>query len=304
MTEIVKPHAMKPRTWVLIAAAAVLLMATAYVMATDHSAAPFGGAGPAPINPLYAVSGLVVGLLVGLTGVGGGALMTPILVLLFGFHPGTAVGTDLLYASVTKTAGATVHGANHTVDWRITRRLAYGSVPTTIATLLVLYALGLHGANTSRAISLTLGIALFATAASVLLRQRIVAFVTARFAEPGPRATAVLTTLLGALLGAVVTLSSVGAGAIGVTVMLLLYPRLPTARIVGSDIAHAVPLTLIAGFGHWLLGDVNLALLGSLLVGSIPGVVAGSYLTGRIPDSVLRPILAVVLVLSAAKLVF
>jgi uncharacterized membrane protein YfcA len=296
-------RAIKPKVWVLLATITMVVMISAYVMSADHSAAGFSASAPLfSINWLYSFSGLVVGVLVGLTGVGGGSLMTPLLVLLFGFHPGTAVGTDLLYASATKTVGTAVHGANKTVDWGVTGRLALGSVPTTIASVYLLYRLGVHGQVASHLISLSLGVALLLTAVSIIFRPQLVAYSTTHWREPDPRAKAVLTTVLGAVLGVLVTLSSVGAGALGVTFLIFLYPRLPVARIVGSDIAHAVPLTLIAGLGHWWLGSVNFQLLGSLLIGSIPGIVVGSYLTGRIPEKALCPILATVLVLVGVKM--
>ena len=255
-------------------------------------------------NLLYATSGLLVGVLVGLTGVGGGALMTPLLVLLFHFHPSTAVGTDLLYASATKGAGASVHGANRTVDWKITGRMALGSVPATAATVALLYALHLKGDTAARLISTVLGATLLLTSVTLIFRRHIFEFAARNAIAPGPRATAVLTVVLGAVLGCLITLSSVGAGAIGVTVLIFLYPKMPVARIVGSDIAHAVPLTLIAGAGHWLMGSVDLGLLGSLLVGSIPGIVIASSMTARIPERLLRPILATTLLLVGAKLAF
>lgn len=253
------------------------------------------------INPAYAVSGFVVGGLVGMTGVGGGSLMTPLLVLLFGIHPSTAVGTDLLYASITKTGGTLVHGMNKTVDWRVTGRLAAGSLPAAIATVLLLHRFG--APPNSALISITLGLALILTAVSVVFRPLIVKF-AARLGELGPNKVTVLTVLTGVALGVLVTISSVGAGALGVTALILLYPKLPTARIVGSDIAHAVPLTLVAGLGHLWLGSVNGVLLASLLVGSIPGVMIGSHFSARVPDKVLRPILAVALLLVGGRLFF
>jgi uncharacterized membrane protein YfcA len=257
------------------------------------------------INPLFAVSGFVVGMLVGLTGVGGGALMTPLLVLLFGIHPTTAVGTDLLYASITKTGGTLVHGLSNTVDWKITRRLALGSVPATALTLLALGYVN-HGGEeeASGLITTVLGFALILTAIALVFRKWILDFFATRVGEFGEERTRFLTVVLGALLGVLVSLSSVGAGAIGVTVLLILYPRLPVARIVGSDIAHAVPLTLIAGVGHWFLGSIDWSLLGSLLVGSLPGIAIGSYITTRVPDRVLRPILASTLAVVGGRLAF
>jgi uncharacterized membrane protein YfcA len=259
----------------------------------------------AHINPLYSASGFFVGMLVGLTGVGGGALMTPLLVLLFGIHPTTAVGTDLLYACITKTGGTLVHGLGNTVDWKIARRLALGSVPATAMTLLLLAYFN-HGTDEGAAgfITTVLGFALILTAIALVFRKWILDFFATRVGEFDAGRTRILTVVLGALLGVLVSLSSVGAGAIGVTVLLILYPRLPVARIVGSDIAHAVPLTLIAGIGHWFLGSIDWSLLGSLLVGSLPGIAIGSYITARIPDRVLRPILASTLAVVGGRLAF
>ena len=254
-------------------------------------------------QPLYILSGFFVGLLVGQTGMGGGSLMTPILVLLFGVHPAAAVGTDLLYASVTKMVGTGVHGANHTVQWPIVARLATGSVPATGLTLLVISQFDLSSHAASHVISLVLGVMLLLTAVALLFRKQILALGGARLGELPPRRAGALTVLTGIMLGVLVTISSVGAGAIGVTVLLMLYPRLPMARIVGSDIAHAVPLTLLAGIGHWFLGGVNLHLLGSLLFGSIPGIILGSLFAVRVPDYVLRPILAVTLAVVGLTLV-
>jgi uncharacterized membrane protein YfcA len=261
-------------------------------------------AGQAAITPLYAASGLAVGLLVGLTGVGGGSLMTPVLVLLFGIHPSIAVGTDLLYAAVTKSVGTAVHGFNGTVDWRVVRRLAMGSAPATAATVLLLAALGTRGAPSAEVISTVLGAAVLLTAVLLLARGWLLRALGPRLGVDGPRHAAALTVLTGAVLGVLVALSSVGAGALGVTALFLLYPRIPTARIMGSDIAHAVPLTLLAGAGHWLLGSVDWHLLLSLLTGSIPGIIIGSLVAVRVPDRVIRPALACVLIIVGGRLVF
>jgi uncharacterized membrane protein YfcA len=252
-------------------------------------------------NGLYPVAGLIVGLLVGLTGVGGGSLMTPLLILLFGVHPVTAVGTDLLQAAATKTAGSTVHGLSGTVEWRITLRLACGSVPAASLTILAL-SIGLHEAGAPRMVSLLLGVAVILTAFALLFRGpllRASARLTVEFSE---RQVARLTMLAGVVLGVLVTITSVGAGALGVVLLTFLYPRLATARIVAADIAHAVPLTLLAGLGHWWLGSIDWPLLGSLLLGSLPGVVAGSILATRVPEMVLRPVLAFVLMLAGGRL--
>ena len=260
------------------------------------------------INPLYTISGLVVGVLVGMTGVGGGSLMTPLLVLLFGITPGTAVGTDLLYAALTKTVGTAVHSAGGTVDWRIVRRLASGSIPATLLTLWMLSQLGVDKGGASLLITHALGLALILTAISLIFRRQLLAWAQNRSGASEPEALhpqreAVFTVMTGVVLGVLVSLSSVGAGAIGVTALILLYPRLSTARIVGSDIAHAVPLTFIAGMGHWYLGSVDLSLLASLLTGSIPGIIVGSLISTRVPEGVLRPILAGTLVLVGFKLI-
>jgi uncharacterized membrane protein YfcA len=256
------------------------------------------------INPLFSLSGFIVGLLVGQTGVGGGSLMTPILVLLFGIHPATAVGTDLLYASATKTVGTLVHGLNHTVDWRIVQRLASGSVPATMITLLAISRYDIAGPMGGRIISLVLGVMLLLTAVSLVFRQRFLTLMAPVLEGISRRHAVRLTVATGIVLGVLVTLSSVGAGAMGVTALLLLYPRVPMKVIVGSDIAHAVPLTLVAGVGHWWLGSVDWPLLTSLLSGSIPGIILGSYLSAHIPDTVLRPILAAVLCIVGGRLVF
>lgn len=229
--------------------------------------------------------------------------MTPLLILFFGVHPVSAVGTDLLYAAVTKSVGTLVHGCTHTVDWRVVRRLATGSVPMTILTLLVLPLFDLHGANAARSISRALGAALLLTALALVFRASLLSYVDTRFPELGLRRTAVLTVAAGGVLGVLVSISSVGAGAIGVTVLTILYPRLSTPRIVGSDIAHAVPLTLIAGIGHWIIGSVDTLILGSLLAGSIPGIAIGSWMTIRIPERALRLALAAVLFIVGGRLV-
>ena len=255
------------------------------------------------INPLYSLSGFAVGMLVGMTGVGGGSLMTPVLILLFGIHPATAVGTDLLYAAATKTGGTVVHGLHKTVDWLVVRRLATGSVPMTALTLFVLSELGIKGDAATQLITGVLSCALFFTAAALIFRKQVSAFYRARIGELDPRRTARLTIAMGAVLGVLVSISSVGAGAIGVTALILLYPKLPTARIVGSDIAHAVPLTLVAGIGHWMLGSIDWLLLGSLLLGSLPGIVIGSYVSAQVPDAALRFLLAATLIVVGSRLV-
>ena len=255
-------------------------------------------------NLIVVLSGFFVGLLVGQTGTGGGSLMTPLLVLLFGVHPASAVGTDLLYASASKSIGTLVHGAHHTVNWRIVGLLASGSVPGTVVTLLVLSHFNLNSHGASALISMLLGGLLMLTALSLVLRRQFLRLIGPRVAALTPRQVSQCTVLVGMLLGVLVTITSVGAGALGVTALLLLYPRLPMASIVGSDIAHAVPLTLVAGLGHWWMGSTNWPMLMWLLCGSIPGIVLGSYLAVRVPDAVLRPILAATLAVVAGQLLF
>jgi uncharacterized membrane protein YfcA len=253
------------------------------------------------LDMMHMTAGLLVGVMVGLTGVGGGALMTPLLVLMFGINPKTAVGTDLLFAAITKTVGSTVHGWRETVDWHIFRRLAVGSIPAALLSVVALQGLGEIGARAEHIIIIFLGCMLILTAFAALFQKRLM-----RFARRGggrnDRRALVPTVLLGAFIGVAVSISSVGAGAIGVTALLMLYPALPVSRIVGTDIAHAVPLALVAGSGHWLYGDVDPRLLAGLLAGSVPGVIVGSLLSSRAPDHLLRPALAAVLLFSGLKL--
>jgi len=256
------------------------------------------------IDPLYSLSGFAVGLLVGMTGVGGGSLMTPILILLFGIHPATAVGTDLLYAAATKTGGSLVHGWARSIDWSVVRRLAAGSVPATAITIAVLSHFNLNGDAASDLITLVLSAALFATAFVLVFGGPIVALYRARVSELNPKRTAMTTVLVGALLGVLVSISSVGAGAIGVVLLVLLYPHLPISKIVGSDIAHAVPLTLIAGVGHWMMGSVDWHIIASLLVGSLPGIFVGSYFAIRVPERALQLILATTLFVVASRIAY
>lgn len=255
-------------------------------------------------EPLYSLAGFLVGMLVGLTGVGGGSLMTPILVLLFGFHPATAVGTDLLYASVTKSVGTAVHGSRKTVDWRIVARLASGSIPAAILTLLILSRVGGVEENAARILNPLLGATLLATSVAILFQPRIVAWAAPKLENVPEHRIARRTVILGAILGILVSTTSVGAGALGITALLVLYHKLPIARIAGSDIAHAVPLTLIAGIGHWFIGAVDFGLMFALLAGSIPGIIVGSLLGSRATDGHLRPILAVTLLFVGVRLLF
>ena len=251
----------------------------------------------------YSVAGFAVGAIVGLTGVGGGSLMTPLLVLGFGVPAITAVGTDLLFAGLTKVGGAVSHGIRGNVDWRVAGLLAAGSVPGTALALAALAALPPAGAEARMLVSGALGAMLVLTAAALVLRLRLQAWAAARAGRGWiGRHRTLATIATGALIGVAVSFSSVGAGAIGVTALVLLFPLLATVRVVGTDIAHAVPLTLLAGFGHAALGNVDWPMLAALLLGSVPGILVGSHFVSRIPERALRHSLAGVLLLAGGKL--
>lgn len=251
----------------------------------------------------YILAGFAVGFLVGLTGVGGGSLMTPILLLLYNIKPAVAVGTDLLYASVTKSVGIFAHGKLGNIDWRIVKRLATGSVPASLVTLWALQNMDLQSGSAVSTIKFWLGIALIVTSIAVLLRNRLITLVAKEEWIP-VRYVPAATVFLGIILGGLVTLTSVGAGALGVTALIMLYPKEKITTIVGSDIAHAVPLTLVAGVGHASLGTIDYSLLGTLLVGSIPGIYLGSHMSSRVAEHWVRIVLAMILIYVGFKLVF
>ncbi|MHA6193988.1 sulfite exporter TauE/SafE family protein [Pseudomonas wadenswilerensis] len=254
----------------------------------------------------FTIAGLVVGFIVGMTGVGGGSLMTPIL-LWFGINPATAVGTDLLYAAITKASGVWVHGKQKNIDWAITGWLALGSVPAAAATLWFLSTLHTDTAALNAVIKQGLAVVLILTALAILFKSRLQAFASKHAGDRyhlSGRSLNVLTVITGVVLGVMVSLTSIGAGALGTVALFLLYPYLVTRRLVGTEIAHAVPLTLVAGLGHASMGNMDWSLLGYLLLGSLPGIYIGSHLTGKISDSVLRPCLAGMLLLIGYKLAF
>jgi len=253
------------------------------------------------LQPMYSVAGFAVGILIGLTGVGGGSLMTPLLILLFGLHPSTAVGTDLLFAATTKTAGTLVHGINQTIDWPVVRRLATGSAPAAVMSMACLSYIDITSSIATEIVTIVLTVALLVTAVLLISRRWIIKRYARQVGNLTNSCTAILTIAVGALLGTLVSISSVGAGAIGMTALVLLYPQLPTKRLVGSDIAHAVPLTFTAGIMHWILGSTDLQIFGSLILGSIPGILIGSFFVARIPEPALRLILAVILIIVATK---
>jgi uncharacterized protein len=228
--------------------------------------------------------------------------MTPLLILLFGIHPSTAVGTDLLYAAATKTGGSLVHGWSRSINWPAVIRLASGSIPAAIVTLILIWQFDLNASSQRSLVNLVLCFALVLTATSLIFRKSILDRYRARMEQVDDKTIAIATVVTGVVLGVLVSISSVGAGAVGVTVLLLLYPRLPMVTIVGSDIAHAVPLTLVAGAGHWLLGSVDWHLMGVLLLGSLPGIVIGSFAAVRVPQTVLRVVLASILIVVAGNI--
>ena len=259
---------------------------------------------------LHPLAGLLVGFVVGLTGVGGGSLMAPIMILMLGVAPVTAVGTDLWFAAITKMIGGLVHHQNRGTDggpdWQVVGRLCLGSLPLALVTLWVLSQTGTQQVKGGLIMQL-LGGVLVATAAATLLRGKLHQHAVRVGETPAAQRYRAwqtpLTVLSGAILGVLVTLTSVGAGALGATMLIAIYPvRLNTRRLVATDIVHAVPLTVVAGIGHLTMGTVNLGLLGSLLIGSIPGIVAGSLLASRVPDRVLRPALAAVLAFAGLRL--
>ena len=252
------------------------------------------------------IAGLFVGFVVGMTGVGGGSLMTPIL-LWFGIPPTTAVGTDLLYAAFTKIGGVYVHNKKKNINWTITGWLSLGSVPAALITLWILESIKTDITAMNAIIKYSLGWALLFTSIAVLFKKRIMIFSQKHAGDRfhyESKTQNMLTVAIGVLLGATVTLTSIGAGALGTVTLFFLYPILPTPRLVGTEIAHAVPLTLVAGIGHASMGNLDLALLGQLLLGSLPGIYMGSMLSGKIPDLFLRNAIAVMLFMVGYKLVF
>jgi uncharacterized membrane protein YfcA len=256
---------------------------------------------------LYTVSGFLVGLIVGVTGVGGGSLMTPLLVLFFGISPATAVGTDLLYASVTKALGGWVHSRNGSVDWKVVGLLSLGSLPAALITVALLKYLALDAKTLKGLVTGVLSVALLLTATALLLKdwiKKIAQREDGTVYELHHRHLPAATIVTGVVVGTLVTISSIGAGVLGTVALLFLYPRFSAVKVVGTDIAHAVPLTAIAGLGHVALGTVDFVLLGSLLLGSLPGIYIGSHLSAKVPEKVLRPILATMLLIIGSRLVF
>ena len=249
-------------------------------------------------------SGALTGLIVGMTGVGGGAIMTPLLILVLGIAPGIAVGTDLVFASITKLGAVWVHRSHGSVDWQIVRRLAVGSIPACAITLVVMHVLSI-GQGVDAFIRPAIGAAIVLTAVAMALRGlihaagkrlRIAAPTNFKVLQPG------LTVLAGAILGVLVTLTSIGAGALGTVMLVYLYPlRLTPVKLVGTDLAHAIPVAVLAGAGHVAMGNIDIPLLGWLLLGSLPGVWVGTRLSARVPQEMLRRIIAIILAIVGLK---
>jgi len=254
---------------------------------------------------VYTLSGFLVGLIVGITGVGGGSLMTPLLVLVFGVSPATAVGTDLLYASLTKSLGGWVHGKRGSVDWKVVGLLSLGSLPAAVVTITLLKYLALDEKTLRGLVTSVLSVALLLTATALLLKDQIKKIARRKDGtvyELHHRYLPGATIATGIVVGVLVTISSVGAGVLGTVALLFLYPRMPAVKVVGTDIVHAVPLTAIAGMGHMALGTVDLVLLAGLLLGSLPGIYIGSHLSSKVPEKVLRPLLATMLLIIGARM--
>jgi uncharacterized protein len=257
------------------------------------------------MSPTYVLSGFAVGLLVGMTGVGGGSLMTPLLTLLFGVTPSVAVGTDLAFASLTKSVGTVTHRSKGNVRWDIVLRLCAGALPAALLATWALQSFGALNPAIGQVIRYSIAVSVLLTVVALIFRARLLAWVHASpQRQLRGRALGAATVVAGAVLGTLVTISSIGAGAIGATLLLMLYPRLNPAEIAGTDIAYAVPLTAIAAAGHWYLGSINWLLLATLLVGSVPGITLGAWMARAVPERIARGLLAVTLTGVAAKLIY
>ncbi len=252
----------------------------------------------------YIISGFAVGILVGMTGVGGGSLMTPLLTLIFGVPPSVAVGTDLAFASITKTFGTFTHRLRGTVNWRIVKLLCFGALPAAVLATLWLKYFGTLNKEIGQIIRYSIAGSVLLTVIALLFKGKMLAWLNAHPEKQlQGRSLDAATVISGFVLGVLVTISSIGAGAVGATLLVMLYPRLSPAEIAGTDIAYAVPLTAIAAFGHWWLGSINWVLLGSLLIGSVPGITIGSWVARAVPEKFLRGLLAMTLTAVATKMI-
>ncbi|MGI9274971.1 MAG: sulfite exporter TauE/SafE family protein [Endozoicomonas sp.] len=249
---------------------------------------------------LYISAGAGVGFAVGLTGIGGGSLMTPLL-LLFGFPAHIAIGTDLMYAALTKAGGVAMHHRQNSVDWKLVRTLCVGSIPSTILTIFILKYLFAGSDHYSPILTTCLGFMLTLTAIVLLFSDKLKNLQQRRSMQFSQKQTFWITLFMGAALGVLVTLSSVGAGALGTAILLLLYPTLVAVRVVGTDLAHAVPLTLAAGIGHIWLGNVDFTLLGALMIGSLPAIYLGTKVGKHLPEGMMKLLLAGILLVLGVR---
>ncbi len=256
----------------------------------------------------FTIAGFIVGFIVGMTGVGGGSLMTPILVLGFGIQPAIAVGTDLLYAAITKSGGVFVHHKHNNIQWPVVILLSFGSIPACLSSIFLIKELAVAGVNYDDLIMTILSIALILTAVFLFTQNRLhrlseqeqfdaITLLHRKYRKPA-------TIFAGAVIGILVTFSSIGAGVIGAACLCFLYPEFKTIQIVATDLAYAIPITAIAGLGHAYIGTVDYILLGSLLIGSLPGIYAGSHFGTFLPEKVMRPVLASMLLIIGVRLIF
>jgi len=249
------------------------------------------------------ILGLFVGFLIGLTGMGGGALMTPALILFGLARPTLAVGTDLVWNALTKGVGSIVHMRQSTVDTRIVKRLALGSIPGALTGIALLAYLRHHGMKSEdRLVVWVLGAALIAVAMGLFIRTVFGAKLPMPGQEGMSRGPVWITTIVGLVVGFLVSITSVGSGSLIVASLVFIYPTTPLKRLVGSDIFHALFLVGVAAIGHMGLGTIDLRLLAGLLLGSVPGVWMGSRLSAIFPEKVLRPVLATTLLYLGLKL--
>lgn len=258
----------------------------------------------------FILAGVLVGFCVGVTGVGGGSLMTPILISLFRIEPHIAIGTDLLYAAISKFCGSLVHAKKMNIVWPIVLWLAVGSIPASFATHWVLENFLSQSTHYKAVLTMVLGFMLTLTGLSIVFRNSVEKFFNKFRAKDQQELNTVQSReelaaqaknkrvfiiLMGIVLGVFVTLSSVGAGAFGIMALVIMFPNLPMIRIIGSDVVHAVLLTLVAGLGHMSAGNVDFALLGWLLCGSIPAIVVGTLVSSQLPEKIIRKILGITL---------
>jgi uncharacterized protein len=256
------------------------------------------------VNFSFTLLGFVVAALVAMTGVGGGSLMAPILILGMHVAPRVAVGTDLLYTAVTRAGVVWSYARQGQVQWRLAGRMLAGSLPAAAVALGGLWLLGRGPRDFDTAANVALSIALTASAGVILFREQLRGLIARNTSDsPDGSVRRFMPIAAGIVIGALVSLSSVGAGALGVTVLLLLFPSIKTRDLVGTDLAHGVVLALATGLGHMLVARADFAMLGQLLLGTLPGIYVGTQMAGLLPETTLRRAIAVVLLVVAVKLV-